>query len=265
MKHVARKRFGQNFLVDASVPERMIEAIAPKSGEAFVEIGPGLGALTLPLSRRLGKGLDVIELDRDLVARLESRGDLAGLVVHASDVLRFDFRALAGLRGQTLRVVGNLPYNISSPLLFHLQEQVDAVRDQHFMLQKEVVERMVASPASAAYGRLSVMLQVVYEMDLLFEVPPEAFDPAPAVTSAVVRMQPWGGAAPRIDDRPLFERLVRDAFGQRRKMIRNSLAHYDETVPLLDVGLSPTARPEEIPVASYVEYANALAEAGVRG
>ena len=186
MKHVARKRFGQHFLADTAVIDSIVRAIAPEPGDALVEIGPGLGALTDPLSQRCGR-LTVVELDRDLAARLRRRRELD--VVEA-DVLTVDFIALAQRMGRPLRVAGNLPYNISTPVLFHLLQAVDHVTDQHFMLQKEVVDRMVASPGSKDYGRLSVMLQWRYDIELLFEVPPEAFEPPPRVDSAVVRMVP---------------------------------------------------------------------------
>lgn len=267
MKHVARKRFGQNFLVDRGVIDRIIAAVAPAAGDILVEIGPGLGALTDPLLSALpGGALHVIELDRDLAARLKERasrvdGLSAGLHVHEADALSFDFGALAGPSGG-LRILGNLPYNISSPLLFHLKECASFVVDQHFMLQREVVERMVALPGSPAYGRLSVMLQVSYAMEPLFEVAPEAFEPAPKVHSAVVRMVPLGKQAATILDRDGFAKLVRHAFSQRRKMLRNTLAEFDRVVPMSAYGLDPSARAETIAPDSYVAYANALSRAG---
>jgi 16S rRNA (adenine1518-N6/adenine1519-N6)-dimethyltransferase len=270
MKHLARKRFGQNFLIDQAVVGQIIAAIAPVSGDLVVEIGPGLGALTEPLLAALGPGaLHVIELDRDLARRLrETRWDPGSsskegkappLFVHEADALTFDFSRLAA-PGQRLRLVGNLPYNISSPLLFHLRQFADLVRDQHFMLQREVVERMVAAPGNSAYGRLSVMLQVCYAMETLFEVPPEAFDPAPKVYSAVVRITPLGLRAPRIQDVNGFTDLVRQAFSQRRKMLRNTLAPYELVLPMRDYGLDPSARAETIAPERYVDYANALAQ-----
>jgi len=186
LKHLARKRFGQHFLNDDAVIEAIVDAIDPRPGEALVEIGPGLGAMTDPLVERSGR-LTVIELDRDLAARLRRRPELA---VIESDVLKVDFSALAEAAGQPLRVVGNLPYNISTPILFHLLDHVAQVRDQHFMLQKEVVERMAAAPGSKDFGRLTVMLQWRYDIESVLDVPPEAFDPPPRVESAVVRMQP---------------------------------------------------------------------------
>ena len=251
MKHVARKRFGQHFLVDASVIDRIVECIAPRSGELLVEIGPGLGAMTEPLAERCGR-LTVIELDRDLAARLRRRPELD--VVEA-DVLGVDFGALAARRGGALRVVGNLPYNISTPILFHLLDAVDSVVDQHFMLQKEVVERMAAQPATKAYGRLSVMLQWRYDIETVLEVSAEAFDPPPRVESAVVRMQPLPLAA-ALDAQRLGE-LVRVAFSQRRKLLRHTLGRWlDERgyAGSFDV----QRRAEEVPVGEYVALLGAL-------
>ena len=208
MKHVARKRFGQHFLSDPAVIDAIVREIAPRAGEPMVEIGPGLAALTQPLVERLGH-LTVVELDRDLAARLRQHAQLA--VVEA-DVLKVDFAQLAG--AGKLRIVGNLPYNISSPILFHLLQYVDHVHDQHFMLQKEVVDRMVAAPATADYGRLSVMLQWRYAMEDVLFVPPRAFEPPPKVDSAVVRMVPRPDAAPV--DAKLLSEIVQVAFSQRR-------------------------------------------------
>ncbi|NBW55830.1 MAG: 16S rRNA (adenine(1518)-N(6)/adenine(1519)-N(6))-dimethyltransferase RsmA, partial [Betaproteobacteria bacterium] len=218
MKHQARKRFGQHFLTDESVIADIVNAIEPQPGQAMVEIGPGLAAMTQPLAERLGH-LHVIELDRDLAARLRQHKQLT---VHEADVLKVDITALAaGLGTQTLRVVGNLPYNISTPILFHLLDHVAVIQDQHFMLQKEVVERMVAAPSSAAYGRLSVMLQWRYAMDMVLDVGPMAFDPPPRVDSAVVRMTPHAQPAPL--PLALLSELVQVAFSQRRKLLRHTL------------------------------------------
>ena len=251
LKHVARKRFGQHFLVDASVIDRIIECIAPRPGELLVEIGPGLGAMTNPLAERCGR-LTVIELDRDLAARLRRRPELD--VVEA-DVLGVDFGAIAARRGGALRVVGNLPYNISTPILFHLLDAVDSVVDQHFMLQKEVVERMAARPATKAYGRLSVMLQWRYDIETVLEVSAEAFDPPPRVESAVVRMKPLPLAA-ALDAQRLGE-LVKVAFSQRRKLLRHTLGRWlDERgyAGSFDV----QRRAEEVPVGEYVALLDAL-------
>ncbi|MBA3625527.1 MAG: 16S rRNA (adenine(1518)-N(6)/adenine(1519)-N(6))-dimethyltransferase RsmA, partial [Methylibium sp.] len=217
MKHIARKRFGQHFLTDRAVIDRIVELIAPKPGEALVEIGPGLGAMTDPLVAR-SERLTVIELDRDLAAHLRRRGELQ---VIEADVLSVDFPALAQAAGAKLRVVGNLPYNISTPILFHLLPAAGQVEDQHFMLQKEVVSRMAAAPGGKDYGRLSVMLQWRYDIEAVLEVPPDAFEPPPRVHSAVVRMQPF--AQPPAVDAALLGELVQVAFSQRRKLLRHTL------------------------------------------
>lgn len=251
MKHIARKRFGQHFLSDGYVIEAIVDAIDPQPGQALVEIGPGLGAITQPLKARCQQ-LTVVELDRDLAARLRKQ---EGLTVVESDVLKVDFAALQAERGQPLRVVGNLPYNISTPILFHLLGAVDAVQDQHFMLQKEVVDRMVAEPGSKAYGRLSVMLQWRYHMELVIDVPPEAFDPPPRVESAVVRMLPW--PTPAAVDVARLEELVAVAFSQRRKVLRNTLGHWLEERGFAgDFDLA--RRAEEVPVAEFVALAAAV-------
>ena len=252
MKHQARKRFGQHFLTDTFVIEQIVSAIAPMAGEQMVEIGPGLAALTQPLVERLGK-LTVIELDRDLVIRLQAHPQLN---VIASDVLRVDFSELARtLQTQKLRVVGNLPYNISTPILFHLLTHVDAIKDQHFMLQKEVVDRMVAQPCTSDYSRLSVMLQWRYAMENVLLVPPEAFDPPPRVDSAIVRMIPLD-TPPQINVKSL-EALVQVAFSQRRKLLRHTLGRWLEEKKFggdFDVH----RRAEEVPVAQYVALVLAL-------
>ena len=253
-RHIARKRFGQHFLADPGVIDAIVDAIGPAPGEAIVEIGPGLAALTDPLVARCGR-LTVIELDRDLAARLRRRPELD--VVEA-DVLAVDFGALAARLGAPLRVVGNLPYNISTPILFHLLAHVGHVANQHFMLQKEVVERMAASPGGKDYGRLSVMLQWRYAIEPLLDVPPEAFDPPPRVHSAVVRMQPLT-PAPDVDARLLGE-LVAVAFSQRRKMLRNTLGRWlAERGATADLDLQ--RRAEEVPVAEYLALAKSLAAA----
>jgi 16S rRNA (adenine1518-N6/adenine1519-N6)-dimethyltransferase len=252
VKHQARKRFGQHFLTDTFVIEQIVSAIAPTAGEQMVEIGPGLAALTQPLVERLGK-LTVIELDRDLVIRLQAHPQLN---VIASDVLRVDFTELAkALQAPKLRVVGNLPYNISTPILFHLLTHVDAIRDQHFMLQKEVVDRMVAQPCTSDYSRLSVMLQWRYAMENVLLVPPEAFDPPPRVDSAIVRMLPLD-TPPQINVKTL-EALVQVAFSQRRKLLRHTLGRWLEEKKFggdFDVH----RRAEEVPVAQYVALVQAL-------
>ena len=246
MKHIPRKRFGQNFLTDGGIIDSIVEAINPTAGEPMVEIGPGLMALTQPLVERLGK-ITVIELDRDLALRLRLRPELD---VVESDVLKVDFRALAQrMEAPKLRVVGNLPYNISSPILFHLMECVDVVQDQHFMLQKEVIDRMVADAGSSDYGRLSVMLQWRYDMQSVLFVPPESFDPPPKVNSAVVRMVPR--AQPAALDPKLLEELVRVAFSQRRKILRNTLGKWLEEKGFTGE-FDLQRRAEEVPVDEFI-------------
>ncbi|MFN3789159.1 16S rRNA (adenine(1518)-N(6)/adenine(1519)-N(6))-dimethyltransferase RsmA [Massilia sp.] len=254
-KHVARKRFGQNFLTDKLVLDNIIDAIGPQRGQAMVEIGPGLAAMTALLLKSLDH-MHVVELDRDLVARLEKAYPREKLTVHSGDALKFDFGSIPCLAGQKLRIVGNLPYNISSPLLFHLAEFAPLVEDQHFMLQKEVVERMVAEPGTKAYSRLSVMLQWRYDMDLLFIVPPTAFDPPPQVDSAIVRMIP---KREKLDvDGATLEKVVAKAFSQRRKVIRNCVAGMFTEAQLVEAGIDPGARPEAVGLEQYVALANLL-------
>lgn len=255
-KHIARKRFGQNFLIDAQVIGGIVAAIAPQRDDLVVEIGPGLGALTAPLLDRLDH-LHVVEIDRDIVARLHQRFPADRLSIHAGDALAFDFGGLAAA-GRKLRVVGNLPYNISTPLLFHLTRFADRVYDMHFMLQKEVVERMVAEPDSADYGRLSVMLQYRFVMDWLLDVPPESFDPAPRVDSAVVRLIPRDPGDFAAHDEARFAALVAAAFSQRRKMLRNTLKGIVDDALFTQLDIAPTARAEALSVADYVRLANAV-------
>ena len=253
MKHIPRKRFGQHFLADAAVVDAIVRAIAPKPGDAMVEIGPGLAALTQPLVERVGH-LRVIELDRDLAARLRTHPQLE---VIEADVLRVDFTQLAVDAGvPKLRVVGNLPYNISTPILFHLFAHVGAVHDQHFMLQKEVVDRMVASPSTADYGRLSIVLQWRYEMENVLHVPAHAFDPPPKVQSAVIRMVPR--EAPAAVDSKLLEEIVQVAFSQRRKILRHTLGKWLDArgfAGQFDI----QRRAEEVSVAEYVRLAQSFA------
>jgi len=249
VKHQARKRFGQHFLTDQGVIADIVDSIDPQPGQHMVEIGPGLAAMTQPLVERVGH-LHVIELDRDLAARLRQHKHLT---VYEADVLKVDLTALAaGLGTQSLRVVGNLPYNISTPILFHLLDHVAVIQDQHFMLQKEVVERMVAKPSTAAYGRLSVMLQWRYAMEMVLEVGPMAFEPPPRVDSAVVRMLPH----PHPEQLPLalLSELVQVAFSQRRKLLRHTLGKW-----LQERGMGSDfdvqRRAEEVTVADYVRLA----------
>jgi 16S rRNA (adenine1518-N6/adenine1519-N6)-dimethyltransferase len=255
MKHVARKRFGQNFLTDAHVLSDIIDAIGPRRGDTMVEIGPGLAAMTSLLLKELDH-MHVVELDRDLVARLEKSYPRERLTVHSGDALKFDFGSIPVQEGSKLRVVGNLPYNISSPLLFHLAEFAHLVEDQHFMLQKEVVERMVAEPGTKAYSRLSVMLQWRYDMAMMFVVPPTAFDPPPQVESAIVRMVPTKRQLPA--DAATLEAVVAKAFSQRRKVIRNCVAGMFTEQQLVEAGIDPGVRPETVGLEQYVALAKLL-------
>ncbi len=254
-EHVARRRFGQNFLVAPGIVRSIVAAIAPQADDLLVEIGPGLGALTAPLLERV-KHLHVVEIDRDLIARLRQAWPADRVTVHAGDALEFDF----GTLGERLRIVGNLPYNISTPLLFHLAGFADRVLDMHFMLQKEVVDRMVAEPGSTDYGRLSVMLQYRFEMERLFDVPPESFNPAPKVDSAIVRLTPKTkvGAGDTARSEEVLAKVVLTAFSQRRKMLRNTLKPLIAEERLTALGIAPTARAEELGVADYVRIADAL-------
>ena len=258
MKHIPRKRFGQHFLTDRGIIENIVQAIAPQAGQAMVEIGPGLAALTQPLVERLGH-LTVIELDRDLALQLRAHPQLT---VVESDVLKVDFSRLAQDLGVAaggagkLRVVGNLPYNISTPILFHLLDAVDVIEDQHFMLQKEVIDRMVAAPSTGDYGRLSVMLQWRYAMDNVLFVPPQSFDPPPRVNSAIVRMVPR--AAPASLDVKLLSELVRVAFSQRRKLLRHTLGQWLEQ-HAFSGQFDVRRRAEEVPVAEYEALAQQVA------
>ena len=253
--HRPRKRFGQHFLHDVSVIQHILEIINPLAGQSLVEIGPGLGALTRPLLERTGY-LQVVELDRDVIPRLQQncRG-LGELQIYQADVLTLDFSSLRR-DSQRLRVVGNLPYNISTPLLFHLLDQAEQIQDMHFMLQKEVVERMVAGPNEAAYGRLSVMLQYRCRADFLFVVGAEAFSPSPKVESAMVRLVPYREAPIQVDDEVRFSELVRRAFGQRRKTLRNSLGTLLSATDMAAVGVDPSARPQTLSLADFAALSN---------
>lgn len=255
MKHRPRKRFGQHFLVDPGVIDAIVDAVQPAADDTLVEIGPGPGAITVPIARRAGH-LHIVELDRDLAAALRSRfADSDNVSVHEADALRFDFASL----GDDLRLVGNLPYNISTPLLFHLLEQRAAIRDMHFMLQKEVVDRIAAEPDSKAYGRLTIMLGCWFEADALFDVDRLAFEPPPAVTSAVVRLRPR--ASVELHDPGTLAQLVAAAFSQRRKTLRNALRNEADPALLQSVGIDPGARPENVPIAAWIALANARSAA----
>ena len=253
MPHRARKRFGQNFLQNQSVIDDIVRAIAPARDDRMVEIGPGLGALTAPLARALNE-LHVIELDRDIVATLQGR--YANVVIHEGDALQFDFASL----GSGLRVVGNLPYNISTPLLFHLATHAAHVRDIHAMLQKEVVERMVAAPGGGDFGRLSVMLQYRFDMEKVLDVGPDAFHPRPKVDSAVVRMTPRMRIEPAAHDEAVFARVVSAAFSQRRKTLRNTLRNILEPTDFDALGIDPGARGETLSVADFARISNRISD-----
>ena len=257
-RHIARKRFGQNFLIDRQIIGEIVRAISPQYDDFVVEIGPGLGALTEPLLDRIGH-LHVIEIDRDIVARLRRQHSSERLTIHEGDVLGFDFDALALKAKKKMRIVGNLPYNISTPLLFHLASSANHVHDMHFMLQKEVVERLVAEPGTADYGRLSVMMQYRFMMDRLLDVPPDSFDPAPQVDSAVIRLIPLPPGELTVRNEELFSAIVAAAFGQRRKMLRNTLKGFVNETVYMKLEILPTARAEELTVADYVRLTNAIA------
>jgi len=252
--HVARKRFGQNFLVDHAIIGAIVSAIDPRRGDTMVEIGPGLGAITEPLLARLDH-LHVVEIDRDLIARLKRQHARERMTIHEGDALAFDFATI----GTDLRLVGNLPYNISTPLLFHLAAYAASVRDMHFMLQREVVERMVAVPGDSEFSRISVMLQYRFHIEWLIDVPPGSFDPPPRVRSAVVRLIPRDAAELNARDPGKLSMVVRAAFSQRRKMLRNTLKGVLGDAGFAELGIVPTRRAEDIAVADYVRIANHLA------
>ena len=252
--HKARKRFGQHFLHDRNVLAMIVEAINPRPGDRLIEIGPGLGALTIPLLERAGK-LEAIELDRDVIPRLAERaGPYGELVIHSADVLNFDFLAFAGA-GPKLRICGNLPYNISTPLLFHLLESRAVISDMHFMLQKEVVARMAAPPGSKTYGRLTVMLAAHCSCEHLFDIGPESFRPPPQVDSAVVRVLPYDKPPFPVPDPARFAAVVAAAFGQRRKTLRNSLAGVVDATGFAATGIDPGRRAETLSPAEFAELA----------
>ena len=252
--HRPRRRFGQNFLIDAGYIERIVEAISPHRSDRVIEIGPGLGAVTRPLLERLDS-LHVVEIDRDIVARLAALFPGARLVVHQGDALKFDFGAM----GSGLRLVGNLPYNVSTPMLFHTASFAACVRDCHFMLQEEVVDRMAAKPGGKSFGRLSVMLQYRFRVEKLFDVPPRAFRPVPRVNSALARLTPHGVLPAPAQDEVLLAQVVSKAFSQRRKTLRNALADYATEQELAALGLDPRLRPENLSLEDFVRVANAIA------
>jgi 16S rRNA (adenine1518-N6/adenine1519-N6)-dimethyltransferase len=252
--HQARKRFGQHFLTSDEIIQQIVHAVSPQQGDTIVEIGPGQGAITTPLAQ-LATTLHAIEFDRDLVPRLIRRyADNNNVRIHEADALTFDFASL----GDRLRIVGNLPYNISTPLLFHLLRFRDSIEDMHFMLQKEVVDRMAAQPGNKSYGRLTIMLGCALEVVPLFDVPREAFSPAPKIVSSVVRMRPIPQPDFRIHDTAAFESLVKLAFSRRRKTLRNALQGMATVADIEAVGLDPTIRPEQVSIANWVALANKI-------
>ena len=254
MRHIPKKRFGQNFLSDSDVIRSLVEAIQPTPADLMVEIGPGLGALTQPLLAKLDH-LHVVELDRDIISWMQNQYASNSITIHNSDALKFDFSSL----GSQLRVVGNLPYNISTPILFHLLDNVANIVDMHFMLQKEVVERMVAMPSTPAYGRLSVMLQYRLQMEYLITVPPEAFEPAPKVESAFVRCVPHASLPHPANDEALFAKVVLNAFGQRRKTLRNTLKGLLDDAGFAALNIDSQLRAENLAMSEFVRIANYLA------
>lgn len=259
MAHIPRKRFGQNFLHDHNIIHNILSSIQAKPGEHWVEIGPGQGALTEPLLKE-GIRLDVVELDRDLVALLREKfKQYDNLQIHSADALRFDFSALAEADSK-LRIIGNLPYNISTPLMFHLLDNAYCIEDMHFMLQKEVVDRICADPGSKKYGRLSVMMQYYCATELLFDVPPESFDPAPKVMSAIVRLVPHQQPPVEVNDIARLNRVVTQAFSQRRKTLRNSLSKLITEEQIVALGIDPTLRAETISLADFARLSNLLQE-----
>lgn len=250
MNHKARKRFGQNFLHDHNVIYNILSNLQAQSTEHWVEIGPGLGAITEPLLQKQVT-LDVIELDRDLVSFLHKQFDhYENLTIHSADALRFNFASLAK-NGEKLRIIGNLPYNISTPLLFHLLDNADCIEDMHFMLQKEVVDRICANPGTKKYGRLSVMMQYFCDTELVFDVSPESFDPIPKVTSAIIKLSPHQKPPVEIEDIKKLNKVVTTAFSQRRKTIRNSLKTLITEEQLLSLKIDPTLRAESISLAEF--------------
>ncbi len=252
--HKAKKQFGQNFLVDQNIIADIVRAIHPQPDDHMVEIGPGLGALTRPLLNRLNT-LHVVEIDRDIIARLKTDYPQEKIVIHAGDALKFDFAELP----VPLRIVGNLPYNISSPLLFHFADYAAHITDMHFMLQNEVVERMVASPSTPEYGRLSVMLQYRFYMEKLIDVPPQSFRPAPKVDSAIVRMIPIPKNKILVEDEAVFAKVVMAAFGQRRKTLRNTLRGHLADDALAHLGIDAQLRAENLDFKDYARIANWIA------
>lgn len=277
-EHQARKRFGQNFLHDQNIIEKIIRSINPKTTQNIVEIGPGQGALTYPLLKTLGH-LNAVEIDRDLIQILDQQSPQHGnLTIHEGDALKFDFSRLIEDKNNTsnkdenntqgenitpeskLRLVGNLPYNISTPIIFHLLEYINIIDDMYFMLQKEVVQRMAAEPNSKTYGRLTVMLQWYCDVDYLFDIPPSAFNPPPKVTSSLVRLKPRAAPLAELTSTTQFSKLINRVFQQRRKTLRNILKNYIKEEDIQALGISPTARPETLSIMDFAQLSNAIQE-----
>ena len=256
MTHTPRKRFGQNFLHDHNIIYNILSSLQAKPDQHWVEIGPGLGALTEPLLK-MGMQLDVVELDRDLVALLKEKFKERDLNIHSGDALKFNFSALA-INNEKLRIIGNLPYNISTPLMFHLLDNAFCIEDMHFMLQKEVVDRICAVPGSKKYGRLSVMMQYHCATELLFDVPPESFEPAPKVMSAIVRLVPHQTQLVHVNDMVKLNRVVTQAFSQRRKTLRNSLKKIIDENAIIDLNIDPTSRAEVLTLDDFARLSNLL-------
>ena len=258
-QHRARKRFGQNFLHDQNIIGRIVNAINPQKADRLVEIGPGLGALTYPVLERVGE-LDVIELDRDIIPKLAAGAAQKGkLRIHSQDALTVDFRSL-NTDDKMLKVYGNLPYNISTPLIFHLFEQADLIKEMHFMLQKEVVNRIAANAGESAYGRLGVMIQATARVEPLIDVPPESFAPAPKVDSGVIRIIPDADKRAQIQSMDMLKAVVRQAFSQRRKTLRNNLKELINTEEFAHLEIDPQDRPERLSVETYVHLANHISQ-----
>jgi 16S rRNA (adenine1518-N6/adenine1519-N6)-dimethyltransferase len=263
LSHRPRKRFGQNFLHDPVVIGKIVSAVHPRSQDTLFEIGPGQGAITAPILAAAGE-LSVVELDRDLIGPLQARcAEFGKLTAHNADALTFDFCRFA--QDAPLRVIGNLPYNISTPLLFHLLEQHHCIKDMHFMLQKEVVERMAAGPGSRQYGRLSIMLQYRCRVTPLFTIGPEAFNPPPKVESAFVRLEPFKQPPVQVTDEALFGRLVKQAFSQRRKTLRNTLRDMVDAATMTELGIDPSARAETLAIQDFAALANHLSNSPQAG
>ena len=259
MEHAPKKRFGQHFLHDPGIISRIVGAIDPQPGQTLVEIGPGLGAITRPVLARCQQ-LHVVELDRSLIPRLHTEyADIGELVVHAADALKFDIGTVPVPPGQGLRVIGNLPYNISTPLIFHLLKWADGIQDMHFLLQKEVVDRLTALPGTAEYGRLGIMVQYHCQAEALFHVGPGAFRPPPRVDSAVVRLVPWKTPPWPAQDDTLFAALVHQGFTRRRKTLRNALQGLADPAAMMAADIDPGRRPETLSVAEFVRLANQVA------